>query len=67
MRRFSVSLQQQEGDAPVRDYTGIFEAPNVLNAIGQACLRFAVKTHSIVSLTVEVEEHPSQPEEPATP
>lgn len=50
MRQFAVKLWVKAGDDD--GHSGMFAAPNALNAIGQACLHFGVATHAIVEIAV---------------
>lgn len=51
LRRFIVTMEALI-DERIERHTDAFAAPNVLGAIGQACLRFAVRTPAIVQLSV---------------
>lgn len=64
LRQFRVTIQavHEEG---VAEHEDLFDAPNVLSAIGHACLRFAVKTVDIRQLTVV--EHRDPTLDPANP
>lgn len=53
MTKYKVELRTVDGKEIT--YRGVVEAPNVLNAIGQACLRFGVRTDTLVYLSVEAE------------
>lgn len=43
-------------EGQVDHHSGTVDAQSVLNAIGQACLSFRVRTDAIVFLSVEVQE-----------
>lgn len=61
LRQFIVSIEALAGEKTV-EHSGSFEAPNVLSAVGQACLRFAVRTPSILRLSVSEVGHEEQVE-----
>lgn len=52
MRNFVVHFDYRCAEGKRHQCEEVFEAKNALNAIGQACLRFSVRTDDIVSLRV---------------
>lgn len=55
MLHYRVELRTRANGADGREvtYRGTVEAPSILNAIGQACLRFGTRTDEIVGLSVQ--------------
>lgn len=58
--RYVVEMRAVPADGRETTYKGVVDAPNVLNAVGQACLRFGVRTDALVYLKVEVESGPKE-------
>lgn len=56
--KFRVEMKTILDDGREASYKGVVDAPNILNAVGQACLRFGVRTQSLIYLKVEVESGP---------
>lgn len=56
--KFRVEMRTREDGADGREvtYRGTVAAHSLLNAVGQACLRFGVRTENIIALTVEKDE-----------
>lgn len=56
--RYVVEMKAILADGREASHKGVVDAPNILNAVGQACLLFGVRTQSLVYLKVEVESGP---------
>lgn len=56
--QFVVEMRSILADGRETSFKGVVDAPNILNAVGQACLRFGVRTDALVYLKVEVESGP---------
>lgn len=48
-------MRTRDADSSEKAYEGTVEASSVLNAVGQACIRFGVRTDAIFALSVEEE------------
>lgn len=57
VRNFLVHFDYRDAEGKRHQCEESFKAKNALNAIGQACLRFSVRTEDIVALHVTEEEH----------
>lgn len=58
MMNYRVEMRTREDGATGREvtYRGTVAAHSLLNAVGQACLRFGVRTDHIIALSVEKDE-----------
>ena len=56
--RFVVEMRSVSPAGQETFYKGVVEATNALNAVGHACLRFGVRSQTLVYLKVEAENGP---------
>lgn len=65
--KYRVEMRTRDDGTDGREitYRGTVAAPTVLNAVGQACLRFGVRTEQIVALSIELDENgPTSSDQP---